>query len=179
MAVIACCAACVAWAGGTTTTPGEAEVLKSYGSPLAISPSAMRSVGTNPEALYLIPNTGVLQAQEELAYAVAPVYLPDGATIHSLHAVVFDGWDGPSGACSDVAGLDVGVWLMRVQSYTGETQQMSFLQSSGSDSSNQWLYDGSVDYPVVDDPYWTYYLVVRMCKTAHYFMGADVLYVMP
>lgn len=164
--------------------PGELaaaspEVAKDYGSPYSISPSAFRNIGSNPEAMVLIGNTGVLQAKNELIHAIAPVYLPDGATITSFHAAVYDGWDGSTGTCTDVVSKDVGVWLMRTNSFSGEAQQLTFRTSSGSSSSNQWLYDGSVDHPVIEQPEWSYYLLVRMCKTSHYLMGVHILYTMP
>ena len=53
---------------------------KAYGSPLVVPAAAFRSDGINPDQLRYVPNLGFLQGQDlESAYAVAPLYLPDGA----------------------------------------------------------------------------------------------------
>lgn len=162
-----------------TLTPGEVELMAGYASPMTIPASEFRNSGTNPDMMLHNVSDGSLQGQGEVVWAVAPVYLPDGATISSVHAAVFDGWDGGFDPCDDVVGYDVGVWLMRVDNFSGEAQQMAFFASSGQDAEDQWLYEGSVDYPEVDYPSYSYYMVTRLCHSAHLFRNGLILYSMP
>lgn len=166
-------------AGAESSATHDVKLLKSYASPLTIAPSDLRNSGDNPDGMILVPHTGYLQADNSMIWSVAPVYLPNGARIAYFQASLHDGWDGGFGICDMALGFDVGVYLMRVHNFTGETQQMSFLQSSGTIGTTQHLGDISVEHPDVAYPDWSYYMIVRMCSTAHYFMGATILYTVP
>lgn len=168
---------------GIQVTEGEFEQLfgpkaTSYGSPLTIAASAFRSTGANPTGVHL----GFLDAlhgnDSVNAYAVAPVYLPAGATISYMGAGVGDGID-TTGPCSGSSQRNVDVYLYRVDNYSGDVDIMSSLVSSGSSPDPQYLLDSNVEFPTIDYPYYSYYAVTKLCHSAHVFYTVQVLYTMP
>lgn len=149
---------------------------KAYGAPLVVPAAAFRSDGINPDQLRYQGNLGILQGQDaENAYAVAPIYLPEGVTVTSVQASIFDGFL-EGGACDGVGKEDAAAWIFRVVNSTGETQQMAFFTTSGSSASIQHLMETSIDYPVTAYPEYAYYAVVRLCHSAQAFHALQVFY---
>ncbi|MEN8163324.1 MAG: hypothetical protein ABFS37_04280 [Acidobacteriota bacterium] len=164
-------------------TQGEFEEMtqtmgKAYGSPLVVPAAAFRSDGLNPDQLHYAVGLGILQGQDvENAYAVAPIYIPEGATISAVQASVFDGFNGP-GACDGVGYEDVAVWLYRVSNSTSEALQMAFFTTTGVSGDIQHILETSVDYPTVAYPEYAYYAVARLCHSAHAFHTLQIFYSM-
>jgi hypothetical protein len=152
---------------------------KSYQSPLTLSAAAFRSDGYNPDELRHLTLYDQIQGQDnENAYAVAPVYLPHGATITSVGVGAFDGV-GSTGACSHAAQRDVSVYLLRVDNYTGTLRQMSFQATTGQSADPQYLLDTEVEYNVVDYPTYSYYAVVKLCHSAQTLFTMQIYYTLP
>lgn len=164
-------------------TQGEFEEMartmgKAYGSPLVVPAAAFRSDGTNPEQLRYAANLGFLQGQDvEGAFAVAPIYIPDGATISAIQASVFDGFDGP-GSCDGASNKNVAVWVERVNNTTGEESQMVFFNTTGINPNIQHLLDTSINFPTVEYPEYAYFAVVKVCSSAHTFIALQIFYSM-
>ena len=83
---------------------------KAYGSPLTLSAAAFRSDGFSPAELQYSTHYDQLMGRDTVnAFAVAPVYLPDGATVASVGAAAHDGI-GTTGPCGAVEMRDVAVY---------------------------------------------------------------------
>lgn len=165
-------------------TTGEAQEVainlgKAYGSPLLIPAAAFRSDGVNPSQLQYDANLGMLRGQDsENAFAVAPIYLPEGATVASIMASIFDGLDGTGAGCEDPDQQDLGVWIFRVTNNTGEVSTMAFFGTTGLNAAIQHPLDSSVEYPMVEYPEYAYYAATRVCHSAHAFHNLQIWYSM-
>ncbi len=165
-----------------TMTQGEYETMvmdfgKSYVSPLNVPASAFRSDGINPDQLITWTHYDELHGMGvENAIAVAPVYLPQGATVSMVGAQVFDGI-GTTGPCGDDP-LQRDVWaqLLRVNNYTGEASTMASFSTTGSDPDYQYFVEMSVEFPLVDYPDYSYYAVTKVCHSAHAFCAMQIFY---
>lgn len=164
-------------------TQGESEEMartlgKAYGSPLVVPAAAFRSDGINPDQLHFVANAGFLQGQDlESAYAVAPIYLPDGATISAIQASVYDGFDGP-GSCDGLSNENVGVWVMRVVNASGEVNTLAYFETSGVNGNIQHILDTTIDYATVAYPEYAYFAVTKLCSSAHTFDALQIFYSM-
>lgn len=116
--------------------------------PLIIPVADFRSDGFKPNSTFFSFSGGYQQGNAE-AYGcmMAPVYLPDGATVEQLYISVVD---------NDSS--NVTVTLYRVDVYTGLTDIMGAVTSSGASSSLVSLGDTTIDYPTVDYPTYAYYV---------------------
>ncbi|RLE17427.1 MAG: hypothetical protein DRJ65_22800 [Acidobacteria bacterium] len=165
-----------------TMTEGEYEALakdfsKSYTSPLNVPAAAFRSDGVNPDRLlYHLHFDEIRGLDVANAYAVAPVYLPNGATVSMVGVQVFDGIDttGPCG--DDPLERNVEVYLFRVDNYSGESFQMAGFSTTGSDPDSQYFVEMSVEYPVVLYPDYSYFAVTKVCSSAHAFSVMQIFY---
>lgn len=169
----------------TVLTAGEnrqiiESMTKSYGNPLTITAADFRSDGLNPtDLIHGWPDDGLWGSDNGNAFAVAPVYLPDGANIASVGVAVYDGYDGIAGNCGPIVARDVWAYLFRVNNYTGEAQQMSFFGTVGMDPDRQFLLDTDVEYPDIEYPKYTYYASAKVCHSAHYFYTMQIFFSMP
>jgi hypothetical protein len=144
--------------------------LKAYGSPLTIAPAEFNSTGSQPGAIRILASSGFLYGDDtNSALMVAPVYLPHGATIESFWARVRD--DDESCPASDIQ-----LKLWRVNKNTGETDEMSRLETSGSGSAPQWLLDVDVVYPEISYPDYSYYVELKMCAQEHRLHAVEIFY---
>jgi len=165
-----------------TMTQGEYETMamdfgKSYVSPLNLPASAFRSDGVNPDQLRTSTYFDDLRGMgTQNAIAVAPVYLPRGATVSMVGVQLYDGV-GTTGPCGDDP-LQRDVWaqLFRVNNYTGEVSTMASFSTTGSDPDYQYFVEMSVDYPLVDYPDYSYYAVTKVCHSAHAFCAMQIFY---
>lgn len=153
---------------------------KEYGNPLVITAADFRSDGINPhELIHKWPDDALWGTDNNNAFAVAPVYLPDGATIASVGVAVFDGFDGTTGTCGMIVTKDVWAYLLRVNNYTGDQQQLSFFSTTGMDPDRQFFLDTEVEYPDIQYPTYTYYAVAKVCHSAHLFYAMQIFFSMP
>jgi len=153
---------------------------KAYGNPLTITAADFRSDGVNPAQLvHKWPDDALWGRDSENAFAVAPVYLPDGATIASVGVAVYDGFGGTTGNCGATHQRDVWAYLLRVNNYTGEQQVMSFFETSGMSPNRQFFLDTEVAYPDIHYPLYSYYALAKVCHSAHFFYAMQVFFSMP
>lgn len=170
---------------GVSLTKGEYEHIgaasaEAYGNPLTITAAAFRSDGYNPgELRRRMPDDAIRGNDNENAFAVAPVYLPHGATVASVGIAVYDGFGGTSGACGDVTQRDVSVYLLRVDNYSGELTQMSYFTTSGMSGDRQFMLDTDVEYPGIAYPGYSYYAVAKICSSAQEFYAMQVFFSLP
>lgn len=170
---------------GVALTPGEYEQitsasLKAYGNPLTITAADFRSDGVNPEELiHAMPDDALRGNDSESAFAVAPVYLPDDATIASAGVILYDGYGGTSGPCGDVWGRDVWAYLLRVNNTTGVQQQMTYFSTAGMDPDRQYFLDTEVGFPDIQYPQYSYYAVAKVCSSAHLFYAMQIFFSLP
>lgn len=163
-------------------TKGEAEAMavdlsRTYSTVLLVPAAAFRSDGINPDQLRFGASGGILQGQNsENAFAVAPIYLPDGATISTIMASVFDGLDISGVGCEEASQQDVSVWVFRIKNSTADPSQMAFFATTGLDEDIQHFLETSVDYPTIEYPEYAYYAVVRLCHSAHAFYNLQIWY---
>lgn len=138
----------------------QAGTPESWGSPLVISAADFRTNGNDREAFYFSAN-GYLTGEGSTVVMIAPVYLPDGATVSTFAANVYDN----STSCSYP---EVTLWLNRVGAGTGTGMEtMASATTSGAQTSMRTITDSSISYPVVDTLRYTYYAAVMMCSSAH------------
>lgn len=170
---------------GVSLTKGEYEQIgaasaEAYGNPLTITAAAFRSDGVNPgELRRRMPDDAITGNNSQNAFAVAPVYLPDGATITSVGTAVYDGFGGTTGACGDVVQRDVWVYLLRVNNFSGEQLQMSLLTTSGMSGDRQFMLDTDVEYPGILYPTYSYYAVAKVCHSAQEFYAMQIFFALP
>ncbi len=166
-------------------TEGEYEQLgedsiKAYGNPLTITAAAFRSDGVNPgELRRWMPDDAIRGNDSANAYAVAPVYLPHGATIASVGVAVYDGFGGTTGACGDVTQRDVSVILLRVDNYTGDLHQMSFFTTSGMSGDRQYFLDSDVELGSIQYPTYSYYAVAKLCHSSQGLYAMQIFFSLP
>ncbi len=133
---------------------------ESWGTPLVISAADFRNNGNDREAFYFSPN-GYLTGEGSIVLMIAPVYLPNDATVQTLAAHVYDN----SMSC---ANPNITLWLNRVGAGTGTgMENMASVSTSGATSSMQTISTSSVSHPVVDNLRYTYYAAVMMCSNSH------------
>ena len=169
----------VALTGGEYEQIGE-DSIKAYGNPLTITAAAFRSDGVNPGELRRWIPDDVIRGNDNLnAFAIAPVYLPHGATIASVGVAVYDGFGSTTGPCGDVTQRDVSVYLLRVDNYTGDLLQMSYFATSGMSGDRQYFLDTEVDEPYIQYPTYSYYAVAKLCHSAQELCAMQIFFSLP
>jgi hypothetical protein len=111
-----------------------------------IPAAAFSSDGYVPENYMFWFSTGYLEGGSGVCMK-APVYLYPWETISSLYASVYDN-----------SSYDSFVELRRVNNNTGVVDLMASASSSGQSTEIYNLYDGSVDFPAVSYPTYSYYV---------------------
>jgi len=153
-----------------------------YGSPLTVPAADFRSSGADPGGVRFEPDQGSLRGvgSDGLRYVVAPVQLPDGATVTDLVATVRDNDPGGGLFCAP-ARADIEIWLRRVNADSGASDVMANDASSGHSTSLQLIgaSAGEISWATIDSPAYSYYLVVRLCSTLHQFWAAQLYYTLP
>ncbi|MEE4270636.1 MAG: hypothetical protein V2I67_03115 [Thermoanaerobaculales bacterium] len=153
---------------------------KAYGNPLTITAADFRSDGVNPsELVHKWPDDALWGRDSQNAFAVAPVYLPDGAAIASVGVAVYDGFGGTTGNCGLTVQRDVWAFLFRINNFTGEHQLMSYFETTGMSPDRQFFLDTEVEHPDVSYPFYSYYAVAKVCHSAHLFYAMQIFFSMP
>jgi hypothetical protein len=128
-----------------------------YGSPLVIPVAAFSSDGFDPDSSFFSFSGGYIRGTAAADGCIkAPAYLPDGATITSVYAYLYDN-DSSRNAYIDVR---------RVRNLTGVQNTMASVSTSayGNSTSIRYLGDTTVAQPVVDDLY-SYYVTSCVLST--------------
>lgn len=123
-----------------------------------IPAAAFRSDGINTGSVFF-PFGGGYFAGTTDAYGcmVAPVYLPEGASVVNVFASVFD----------NDANLGIIVTLRRVDNFAGGTDTMATASTTAAGTFNgvQVINDGTINFPVVEYPGYSYYLTTCLGST--------------
>ena len=140
-----------------------------YSSPLVIPAAAFSSDGYDPDSMFFSFPLGYVRGNAAMDGCVkAPAYLPNGATVTSVYASVYDN-DGT---------YNIYIKLRRVDNYTGATATMASLSSTGTSSAIRNIVDSSIDHPLIDYPQYSYYVTtclpsydIRLYSVRIYFDG--------
>jgi hypothetical protein len=142
---------------------------KSWGEPLVVSAADFRTNGNHRESFYFSPN-GYMTGEGEIVTLIAPVYLPDGATVRNVTAHVYDN----SSSC---ANPEILVWLNRVGANTGTgVQTMASMSTTGAESRMRTVSSSSIAYAEIDTFRYTYYAAVMLCSVAHELHSVVIYY---
>lgn len=144
----------------TNTTPVFGEVapvevrsIRAFGSgrPHVIPAAAFVADGANPDSYFFPFGGGYMQGDaQNYGCLVAPVYLPDGAIIDTVVASVYDNDDT----------YNMNVAIRRVDNFNGGANTLATVATNGKLSGIQVLDDTTIEYPKVEDPYYSYYATV-------------------
>lgn len=102
---------------------------------------------------------------------VGPAYLPNGATLSSVFAVVYDNEPG-----SDPVAHDTRVALFRANVTNGTVESMTTMYTTGASTEIDVLYDPSPDHPVVSYPTYAYSCSTTLPGPDHRFFAMIVYY---
>ncbi len=121
--------------------------------PLTIPAADFRTDGGNPDGYYFLFAGGYLRGLDtEGACMQAPVYLPNGVTVTEFWMSAIDNYNG----------YDLYVALNRVSNASGTpSEEMAAVNTYGNYTYVQNPGDTTIAYPVVDYPYYSYFL--SMC----------------
>jgi hypothetical protein len=118
---------------------------------IVIPAAAFRSDGMTTGSVFFPFSGGYFQGgSENYGCMVAPVYLPDEASVVDVFASVFD----------NDASRGITVTLRRVDNFAGGTDTMATASTTAAGVFNglQVISDGTIDFPVVRHPAYSYYL---------------------
>jgi hypothetical protein len=148
-----------------TSALGSAEdpaATKAYFAPMVIPAAAFVNDGQNPDGFDF--RTGGIEGLGMSTEMVAPVYLPNGATVRGFRAYIFDN--------TNSCGLnreDVDIFLVRTSLVTGTSQTVAITASDGA--------SGFVDYEpthtlnsssaTVNNTSYQYWVHMRICSFSH------------
>jgi len=143
-------AALVNTASVTASTPAASPQSFPHSNPLVIPAAAFSDDGDDPSSHFFGFIGGYMQGTSaEYGCVKAPAYLPQGAKITDVWASVID---------NDTT-YDITLSLMRVNNYTGLTDIVASLNSSGASASIVTPYDYTITNPWVGDYNYSYYVV--------------------
>jgi len=158
-------------AGGPQAVPagGTHLIGTCYSSPLVIPAAAFSSDGNDPGSMFFTFSGGYLTGNTATDGCVkAAVYVPNGATMTSFYATVYD----------NDATYPVWVDLWRVNRLTGVTDWIATVETSSESTNVRNLGTADIEYPLVDYPDYAYYVTscllsssVRLYAVRIYFSG--------
>ena len=146
--------------------PGAAGDRMGYTSPLIIPAADFSSDGVDPDGFFF--NFVGYVDGNGTACLKAPAYLPNGATVVSVYASLYDNTTS-----------DIGLNLRRVNITNGESDVMGSLATSSSGTSLQQRYDTSIDYPVISYPTYAYYVTTCLNSVDHRLYSVRIYYTGP
>jgi hypothetical protein len=123
-----------------------------YGSPLVIPAADFRSDGLDPDSSFFFFSGGYLYGEHSDTCLMAPVYLPDGATIEEVYASVYDN--------DSNSGVNLWLKLYRVNNYSGSSNILAAMETASESTNLQVIADTSINYPTIVHPDYSYYLGV-------------------
>ncbi len=148
---------------------GPAGPSKSWGSPMVIPAAAFSTDGVDPEGHYYDAR-GFLNGDGSDNSMVAPVYLPEGATLNKIVAYVYDNSD----SCG--ANANVHVYLNRNHLSSAAYEVIGYTGSSGASGSPHPIEDDTIDGGSVNNLVYAYWLHLNMCSTAHELYSVVIYY---
>jgi hypothetical protein len=143
--------------------------VKSWQTPLVIPAAGFVSNGVDPEGHYFHAG-GYLNGEGYDNRMVAPVYLPDGATVREIQAMVYDNTD----SCGTIP--NVGAGLHRVSFNDGTASDMAYTITSGHSSSPQVISDSSISGATIDNDLYAYWVHLDFCSMSHRIYAVVVYY---
>lgn len=140
-------------------TPG---LVTSYQSPLVIPAAAFVNDGVDPDGATL--QNGAIVGTGVKVNMVAPVYLPDGATVDLFRAYIYDNDD----VC-DTNGEDVDLFLVRTSLVDGTEQTVAIAASDGMSSFVQLVPTHTLyeSYATINNTSYQYWIHMRICSASH------------
>lgn len=129
---------------------------RGYTSPLMIPAADFSDNGFTGAGYEFWPAMGFVRALGFHALK-APVYLPDGATITSVNAVLYD----------NIAGINMQVGLFRCNRTTGSVDTLAYIYSPSSDQIQEVPNPDPISFPVVSYPDYFYYVAVEFAAADH------------
>lgn len=128
--------------------PDNDLVSRGFWTPTVVSAASFRSDGLNLDAGFFPFTGGYLYGSESGCY-MAPVYLPQGATVTQINGSFYDN------STSNITAN-----LNRVDNYTGVVTAMAGLATDGESTSIQNEVDITISEPAVLYPNFSYYITV-------------------
>jgi hypothetical protein len=148
--------------------PNAVEAIEAgYQSPLVISAADFSSDGFDPDGFYFSFAGGYINGDGS-ACLKAPAYLPQGATVTSVYASLYDN-----------ASDDVTVNLRRVNRSTGATDVMASVSTASNSTSIQQRGDTSISYPDISYPTYAYYVTTCLSYANHRVYAVRIYYTGP
>jgi hypothetical protein len=140
----------------------EPTAAKSYFAPMVIPAAAFINDGQDPDGFDF--RTGGIEGLGTPVEMVAPVYLPDGATVRGLRAYIYDNTD----SCGSNR-EDVDIFLVETNLVEGTASTIAITTSSGADGFVDYepthtLYAGNATINNGSNMYW---LQMRICSPSH------------
>ncbi len=125
------------------------ETSQQYVSPLVIPAAGFTDDGANPDSLFFPFGSGYFQGDaENYGCLVAPVYLPNGATVTDIFATVYD----------NDATYNLSLDFRRVDNFAGGTDTMAAMTTAGTFAGVQVVSESTITEPLVLYPDFSYYL---------------------
>ncbi|MCD4749229.1 MAG: hypothetical protein K8R59_07635 [Thermoanaerobaculales bacterium] len=136
---------------------------KAYFSPMVIPAAAFINDGVNIDG-FEFHNGALIGNGVDMVNMVAPVYLPQGATIHSFRAYLYDNDNDCDGTYEDID-----LFLNRTSLVTGAIQPIAIATSVGASGSMQFvpthtLYTSAA---TVNNDSYQYWIHMRICSLSH------------
>jgi hypothetical protein len=144
------------WVGDTVAT--------SYTSPLVIPAAAFTSDGGDPDGFFFSFNDGYINGSGT-ACLKAPAYLPNGATITSVYAFLYDNASG-----------NVTVNLRRVNVDTGTSNVMAEPGTVADSTAIQQRSDTTIAYPEISYPDYAYFVTTCLNYADHRLYSVHINY---
>jgi len=147
------------WAGDTTGA--------GYTSPLVIPAATFSNDGTDPDGFFFDFNGGYVNGSGT-ACLKAPAYLPNGVTITSVNASLYDNDPG-----------NVTVNLRRVSVDTGTSNVMANPGTVADSTVIQQRNDTTITYPEISYPDFAYYVTTCLNSANHRLYSVHIYYTGP
>jgi hypothetical protein len=147
--------------------PAQEEMYAAYISPLVVPAADFTSDGYDPDGFHFLFDGGYVDGTGT-ACLKAPAYLPNGATVVSVYASLYDNWPD----------TDIGVNLRRVNTVSGASSLMGTLWTDGASTSIQSVGDTSIDGATTNATY-AYYLTTCLNSAQHRLYSVRIYYTGP
>jgi hypothetical protein len=158
----------VANARSSQPQQGIASPAFSGSSPLVIPGAEFRSDGHDSDAVFFSFASGHFRGEHASSCLMAPVNLPQFATISAIYASVYDN--------DSDSGVNMWVRLYRVNNYSGAVDHMAAMETTTDMNAVQVLSDPSITHPNVSYPYYSYYVGTCLESTATRIYSVRIYY---
>ncbi|MBD3389130.1 MAG: hypothetical protein GF414_09590 [Candidatus Altiarchaeales archaeon] len=145
---------------------GIARLAFTGSSPLVIPAAEFRSDGSDSDAIFFSFIGGYFRGEQVNSCLMAPVYLPQFATISEIYATTYD----------NDSNARMWIELYRVNNYTGIVDELAYMETTSNMDAVQILSDPSITHPNVSYPYYSYYLGTCLESTATRIYSVRIYY---